>query len=150
MEKNPSTETLTNNHVVAVIDSDEPSKTAAEELRAAGYQEPVVFTGEEGARQIDARGEYSNVFARILSLVEDHLSEATNFMKQYEEEARSGKNVIAVEVPNREEAEPARVVLARNGAHNIRFFGKLAVTDLSPETNPSPRSEDSPEVQADT
>ena len=144
MQENTTTENLTNNHLVAVIDGEESARQAAQELLASGFQDPVVLSGEEGARQIDAMGEHSGVFARIFSLVENHLSEATNFMKQYEEEARNGKQVVAVEVPGREQAEPARQVLERNGARNIRFFGKLAVTDLSPNSNPSARAEDSP------
>jgi hypothetical protein len=149
MSKNTTNESLTNNHVVGVIHGEESARQAAQELERR-YPNPVVLSGEEGARQIDAKGEHGGVFSRIFSLVEDHLSESTNYLKQYEAEARNGNCVIAVEVANREEAEPVREVLERNGAHNIRFFGKLAVTDLSPETNPSIRSEDSPEKQRAT
>lgn len=150
MDGKTTNETLTNNHIVAVINGGESARQAAQELKAAGYSTALVFTGEEGARQIDAKGENSHVFARILSAVEDHLSEATNYMKQYEEEARNGKHVVAIEVLSREGAERAREVLDRNGAQNIRFFGKLAVTDLSPESNPSLRSEESAEKQKAT
>jgi hypothetical protein len=145
MNENASNQNLANNHLVGVIDGPESARQAVQDLQRAGFGEPVVYSGEEGARQIDANGEHGSLFGRILSLVEDHLSEATNFMKQYEQEARDGKQVIALEVPSAEEAEGARVVLDRNGARNIRFFGKLAVTDLSPESNPSHRS---PESQA--
>jgi len=141
---------LSNNHLVGVIDEADAASSAARDLQAAGYESTHVFTGEEGAQQIDAKGEHSGFLARILSQVEDHLSEATNFLKQYEEEARNGKHIVAVEVPSRDEAEAARQVLDRNGAQNIRFFGKLAVTDLSTETNPSPRSDASAEQQAAT
>ncbi|MGE0057390.1 MAG: hypothetical protein AB7P33_05495 [Dehalococcoidia bacterium] len=144
------TPNLSNNHLVAVIEQGDVADRTARDLQAAGYGSTLVLTGEEGAQQIDAKGEHSGFFARILSQVEDHLSEATNFLKQYEEEARAGKHVVAVEVPSRDEAETARALLDRNGAQNIRFFGKLAVTDLSLESNPSPRSDASPEHQAAT
>ena len=150
MTTNTNDKNLTNNHVVAVINGSESAAQAAKELAAAGYTDPVILTGEEGARQIDAKGENSHVFARILSMVEDHLSEATNYMKQYEAEARSGKQVLAIEVPDREHADGACEILTRNGANNVRFFGKLAITDLTPETNPSIRAEDSPEPQRAT
>ena len=150
MSTNASDQNLTNNHVVAVINGGDSASQAVQELQSAGYKDPMLLTGEEGARQIDAKGENSHVFARILSMVEDHLSEATNYMKQYEEEARNGRHVIAVEVPSREEAGAVSEILQRNGATNIRFFGKLAVADLTPETNPSARSAESPETQRAT
>jgi hypothetical protein len=149
MNKNEMNESLTNNHVVGVIHGEESARQASQELEQR-YPNPVVLSGEEGARQIDAKGEHGGVFSRIFSIVEDHLSEATNYLKQYEAEARNGNCVVAVEVPSREEAEPVREVLERNGAHNIRFFGRLAVTDLSPQTNPSARSDESPEKQQAT
>lgn len=141
-------EDISNNHVVAVIDRPESARKAVEELEAAGYTEPIVFSGEKDAEKIDARGEYGGILDRIRGTVDDTLSEATNFLKQYEEEARSGKQVVAVPVENRDKAEPAREILFRNRAHNIRFFGKLAVTDLSVTTNPSPVSDSSPEQRA--
>jgi hypothetical protein len=150
MPTNTSDKNLTNNHVVAVINGAESASQAAKELAAAGYTNPVNLTGEEGARQIDAKGENSHVFARILSMVEDHLSEATNYMKQYEAEARDGKHILAVEVLEREHADGACEILVKNGATNVRFFGKMAITDLTPETNPSIRAEESPEPQRAT
>jgi hypothetical protein len=150
MTTNTNDKNLTNNHVVAVINGTDSAGQATTELSAAGYTNPIILTGEEGARQIDAKGENSHVFARILSMVEDHLSEATNYMRQYEEEARSGKQVIALEVADREHADGACEILTKHGATNVRFFGKLAITDLTPETNPSLRAEESPEPQRAT
>ena len=48
-------------------------------------------------------------------------------------------------VKGQDEAEAAKEILERYSARNIRFFGKLAVTDLTPLSNPSSRSEESPE-----
>jgi hypothetical protein len=144
------TDNLSNNHLVGVIDRDTQAAKAVNELEAAGYHHPVILTGEEGASQIDARGENGGFFAKIRGRIEDHLSEEPNFLKQYEEEARAGKHVVAVEVPGRDEAEKARQVLDHNGAQNIRFFGKLAVSDLSMESNPSAPSDASPEHHDDT
>jgi len=148
MTENTLTENLANNHLVGVIEAPEAATQAVQELQEAGYRDPVILYGEEGARQINAKGEHGGIFGRILGMVEDHLSEATNFMKQYEEAALNGKQVIAVEVPNLEEAENAQGVLERNGALNIRFFGKLAVADLTPETNPSGPAGELPEQQS--
>lgn len=151
MVTNPQHENLKVDRLLAVFDSHDALRRAVGDLVSAGYPEPAVLTGEDGAQQIDARNESSgNPIARLIGMVEDHLSEATNYLSQYEEEARSGNLVLAVEVAGRDEAEPARQVLLRHGARNIRHFGKLAVADLSLPTNPSARSEESPEPQADT
>lgn len=138
-------ENLTANHIVGVIDDAAAAAKVAEELVAAGYEPPAVLTGEEGARQLDTKGDGSNVFARLIDKVQDHLSEATNYIKQYADEARSGHNVVAVAAKDRDLAERAKQILDRNGAHNVRFFGVLAVADLTPETNPTARAEESPE-----
>jgi hypothetical protein len=138
---------LTVNHVVAVINGAESSQQAVEQLRAAGYKEPLVLTGEEGAKHIDAHGQEGGIFSRLMRTVEDHLSDSTNYLAQYEEEARAGHHIVTVEVASRDLAERAREVLDHNGAQNIRFFGRLAVTDLSPETNPSHRAETPAEQQ---
>lgn len=150
VETNQTENNLSNNHVVGVIDGEQAAQDAAQELIQAGYIEPIVLTGEEGAKQVDAKGENNHVFARILSAVHDHLSEATNYMRQYEEEARNGRYIVAVEAESREAAERAQEVLTRHGAENIRYFGKLAIADMTPETNPSLRSEESAEPQEET
>lgn len=132
---------LTVNHVVAVINGEAPAQKAGNELVAAGYKAPQILTGEDGATQINSKGQAGGIFSRLMRTVEDHLSDSTNFLAQYEDEARSGKQVVAVEVPNREEADRAHQILDRNGAENVRFFGRLAVADLTPETNPNVRAE---------
>lgn len=141
---------LTSNHIVGVIDRGEEASLAAIELAQAGYTHPLVLTGEQGASQIDAKGEQGNLVKRLLASVQDHLSEATNYLRQYEEEARAGRHIVAVESPTREEAHQAQEILERHAAHNVRYFGTLAVADMTPESNPSFRSDDSPEPQADT
>jgi hypothetical protein len=38
--------------------------------------------------------------------------------------------------------------MEKHGARNVRHFGTLAVADLTPESNPSARSQESPERQS--
>jgi hypothetical protein len=147
MTEDTKTENLTNNHVVAVINGDESARQTADALREAGFGDPTVLVGEEGANQIDARGETQGLLGKLTGVVQDHLSEATNFLAQYKQEVLNGRALISLEVHNREWAEPVKQILEEHGAYNIRFFGRLAVADLTPETNPSARSEDSPEVK---
>jgi hypothetical protein len=101
--------------------------------------------GEQAAETLDAKGEHSGPLAKLVRVVQDHLSEQTDYLAQYEAEAREGNVVLAVPVEKREQADAVRDVLERHGGRNIRFFGKLAVSDLSPLSNPTPRSDSSPE-----
>jgi hypothetical protein len=51
--------------------------------------------------------------------------------------------VIAV-ASDPDEAAQAGEILESEGAVNVRFFGRLAVTDMSPGTNPSAPSDQTP------
>jgi hypothetical protein len=133
------------NHVVAVISGSKSAQALRDELKRGGYEETVVFRGEEVSLAMDAKGEHSNLLGQILKAVQDHLSEEPNYRAQYEEEARNGNQVIAVRVNDLDDARLVAEVLERYGARNVRFFGKLQVADLSPATNPTARSADSPE-----
>jgi hypothetical protein len=135
---------IPNNHVMAVMPSSGAVESAKSELVRNGFGENELLRGESGAREVDAKGD-SGAVAKVVKGLADHLSEQQNYLAQYEEEARNGAPVLAVHVKNEEEAEAAKEILEHYSARNIRFFGKLAVHDLSPGTNPSSRSEESPE-----
>jgi hypothetical protein len=133
------------NHVLAVLTGAGATESIREDLQRAGYEQTVLFAGEEISGQVDPKGEHSGLIAKALRSVQDHLSEQPNYLAQYEEEARSGNLVIAVPVEDRDQAEDVRIILEQHGARNLRHFGTLAVTDLTPDSNPSTRSADSPE-----
>jgi hypothetical protein len=139
---------LPNNHVVAVINGSSAAQAATEELRTNGFPETTVMEGEEAALKLDPKGENASLLGKVFKAVQDHLSEEPNYLTQYQEEARQGNSVVAVEVKERDQAEAVSEILQRHGARNVRFFGKLAVADLSLETNPTARSADSPERQS--
>jgi hypothetical protein len=105
--------------------------------------------GEEAARQFDPKGEYAGVLGKAMKAIQDHLSEQPNFLAQYQEEARAGKEIIAVAVKDESKVSAVSETLQRHGARNIRYFGALAVRDLSPESNPSRQSAESPEPKSD-
>jgi hypothetical protein len=145
MSERHTDDDLPDNHVVAVISGEDAAKEAAKELRAAGFGDTSLIEGDEATNAFDAKGERSGPIAKVIKAVQDHLSEEPNYLAQYQEEARSGHEIVAVKVDDHDQAETAKLILKRHGARNIRYFGKLAVTDLSPETNPTTRSADSPE-----
>jgi hypothetical protein len=94
---------------------------------------------------MDPKGEQAGPISSLFKAIQDHLSEEPNYLAQYQEEARSGNEVLALKVDSREHTEAVREILERHGARNIRFFGRLAVSDLTPASNPTPRSAESPE-----
>ncbi len=69
----------------------------------------------------------------------------TGYLDQYQEATRNGGVVLAVGADQGEEADRAREIMELEGAMNIRYFGKLAVTDMTPPTNPSAPSDAKPQ-----
>jgi len=83
----------------------------------------------------------SGIVDRALQALFGPLSEQGNYLKQYEEAARNGQTVVAAKAANDEEVERAAAIFEKHGATNVRFFGRLAVTDLTPGSNPSHSSD---------
>jgi len=132
-------------HVFAVVSSRDTARTTIEALMRAGFTESVVFEGEDVTHDVDPKGEKAGPIEKVLKAIGDHLSEQPNYLSQYQEEARNGRVVLAVRVKDSDDAERAAGILRGQGGQNIRYFGALAVADLSPQSNPSVRSEESPE-----
>lgn len=136
---------IPDNHVLAVMPSQGASKSAMGDLERSGFTDNTVMRGEAVAREVDAKGDKSGPIGKVVKALADHMSEQQNYLAQYEEEARNGNAVLAVHVKGEQEADAAKEILERYSGRNIRFFGKLAVTDMTPLSNPSSRSEESPE-----
>jgi hypothetical protein len=132
-------------HVFAVVPSRDAARTAIDTLMQQGYMESIVFEGNAITHEVDPKGERAGPIEKVLKMIGDHLSEQPNYLSQYQEEARNGNVVLAVRVENGEDAQRAGAILQQLGGHNIRYFGAMAVSDLSPLSNPSTRSEESPE-----
>src|SRR5687767_13821619 len=132
-------------HVFAVVPSQDAARATIEALMRAGFPESVVFEGEDVTHDVDPKGEQAGPIEKVLKMIGDHLSEQPNYLSQYQEEARNGNVVLAVRVKDTDDAERAGKVLEQMGGHNIRYFGAMAVADLTPLSNPSTRSEESPE-----
>jgi hypothetical protein len=134
---------IPDNHVLAVLTtSDEDA--IKRELHGAGFDDVNFLTQQGVEQEVDPGAERANPVARLIYLLINHLSEQRRYLEQYEEEARKGNRVVAVRVEDEAGSRAVAEVLARYGAVNIRFFGKLAVTDLTPQTNPSVASDQLP------
>jgi hypothetical protein len=134
-------ETIPGNHVVALVKNAATGSAVADELSAAGFERAIVVDDSRVGERLEAE---SGTVERILQRLSNHLSEETQFLDQYEEAVRNGQTVVAVKADGDDEVERAREVLQRHGAMNIRYFGRLAVSDLTPDSNPSARSDEPP------
>jgi hypothetical protein len=71
-----------------------------------------------------------------MGLLAGHLSDETAYLDHYQEATRNGSLVLAVPA-NTAQTDRVREILELHGAVNIRYFGRLAVSDLTPQTNPT-------------
>jgi hypothetical protein len=129
------------NHVVALVGGASTASSIASEMRDRGLESPTIVCGEKLSDRLNAE---SGLVARGLQKLFGPMSEQSNYLRQYEEAVRRGQTVIAVKAEGRYAVNLARQVLDRHGASDIRLFGQLAVTDLSPDSNPSVGSDSLP------
>jgi hypothetical protein len=134
-------ETIAPKHVVAVIASPNKASEVSREVQAGGLPEPIVITDENVGERLEAE---SSLPMRVFQRIFNHLSEEINYLNQYEEAARQGQTVVAIKADNDEEVDRATEVLTKHGAVDIRYFGRFAVSDLTPDTNPSAGTDDQP------
>src|SRR5262249_6524838 len=122
------------------------AEQATHDLDRRGFTDHFVLR-EDAIKDLDPKAHNAGLVERLVHGVEDHLSEEQNYFAQYAEEVRAGKDVIAVAAEGDAKIDSAASILADHGAANIRYFGTLAVKDLTPESNPSTRSQESPEAR---
>ena len=139
MVANPLTN-IPANHIMAVFNSQNGALAVLRELREQGFEEAILFGAEETPVLANTQDGEAGAMEAVVKAAGDQLSEESNYLGQYQKEMRSGNPVIAVPVTGQEESVPVQELLEKHGAHNVRFFGRLAVTDLTPDSNPSSRS----------
>ena len=128
------------NHVVGVISGSHAVDDAIGRLHKAGYEDVLVM------HHVDAAGEGVNPLEALIERLGGHLSDETGFLDQYQEATDRGDTVLAVGAEQGEEADRVREIMELKGAVNIRYFGRLAVTDMTPSTNPSATSDAVPQA----
>ena len=128
-------------YVLAVFPKASRADEAASEARAAGFPLTSVLSDEDFAEVVDPKGEKAGGLVELLKTSSQALSEEPNFLAQYQEAARSGRGVVAVHVESSEDVALVSDLLAQQGERTLRFFGKLAVVDLTPASNPTVASD---------
>ena len=129
---------IPNNHVVGVLSGRKSVDDAVGRLRRAGYDDVLVM------HRVDATGDGVNPLTALMEKLAGHLSDETGYLDQYKAATEKGDVVVAVAADQGEEADRARDILELEGALNVRYFGRLAVTDMTPPTNPSAPSGEAP------
>ena len=134
---------IPNNHVLAVFHAESQAEIAARELQKKGFGEPVIISGgKEASEKIEVEGEHSNPVSSFVKTLAGHLSEQVPLLEQYEEEARLGRKVFAIRVEEKDQIFEITELLKAQGGVNIRYFGTFAVSDMTPESNPSASSDE--------
>jgi len=123
------------NHVVGVVSGEGAVERARQAIERAGFNEILVMD------RVDATGEGVNPLTSFIEKLAGHLSDQTGYIEQYKEQTEAGGTVLAVKVEDKDEAERVRATMETFGALNIRHFGVFAISDLTPETNPSAPSD---------
>lgn len=120
------------NSVTAVLGPAEGEKTV-EALRQAGFRDDDLhlWTGPEVVAPVDA-GARDNAVKRTLRELQRELNDNDHNLNVYEQAARRGMAIIAVRAPEEEQRQRAHHVLRAHFAHQIKFYGRFAIADLSP------------------
>jgi hypothetical protein len=118
--------------VVAVIDDVDQARRAEAALHAAGISEDDSDVLEPqwviaAHRDIDQRRGW---LGRIAAGVSALASDESQYMQMYLDEAQRGRALVVVHAPTPEVVEQVRQVLIAYGAHGMRHYGRLTVTEL--------------------
>ncbi|MDP9207342.1 MAG: hypothetical protein M3O65_02380 [Actinomycetota bacterium] len=129
-EFHPST-TFPQHHVVAVVDDLDAAKQAVQAFVDAGVtaDDLHLFPSQEFLSMVSETHEQAD---RVQAMVHRlSVSSSEGFAGDwYMEAARNGGNILAVHARGDEQVERARALLADANAYGIRYFGRLAITDL--------------------
>ena len=131
-------EDLPRNYVLAVVDGQDSAAKALADLTTGGFAESLSLQGDEFQQAVGSNDEKTgNFITKALKSIPEALSEESDYLAQYQEEAQKGGYIVAVKADNPDRAEAAADILKGLGARNARLFGSLQVTDLSGQANPS-------------
>ncbi len=111
--------------LLAVVDTKAALDAIVAALTDAGIAAEAieVFTGDEGAKAFDGRGERNGPAARLLRTVQFTLMDQMPDFAYYEAAAREGRFVISVRARGEQQTRRAVDIFRDQGAHFINRFG---------------------------
>jgi hypothetical protein len=118
--------------VVAVIDDPESAERAVRSLRDAGVAEDDVdlLDGPSAVEATRSFRKHGGRLRRVQAWLSEAFSDDAEYARIYEREAERGHYLVIAHAPRPEVVESVRQVLHAHGAHSMRHFELLTVTDL--------------------
>jgi hypothetical protein len=134
MKTNENRHTLRNltNRVIAVIDDSRQTQAVLDRLERAGIadRDLATFSGEEGARQIDAEGIHSGGVTRVLRGLQRWTVEGAH-LRKYEEELAQGHQLVDVRIHASRKQGAVVQILRAHGAHFINAYGQWTIEGIA-------------------
>ena len=120
------------NRVIAVIDDPRQTQAAIATLERAGIgvRDLAAFSGEQGARHVDAEGVYSGGVTHMLRLLQRWTVEGAH-LRKYEAEVARGHQVVDVHVHGRRNQDAVAHILRAHGAHFINAYGQWTIEGIT-------------------
>jgi hypothetical protein len=117
--------------LLAVVDSKATLDAIVAELKEAGIAPDAIeiFSGDEGAKAFDGRGERNGPAARLLRTVQFTLMDQMPDFAYYEAAAREGRFVISVRAKGEAQTKRAVDTFRKRGAHFINRFGTFTTEE---------------------
>jgi len=134
MKTNQNRHTLRNltNRVIAVIDDPRQTQAVLDRLERAGIadRDLATFSGEEGARQIDAEGIHSGGVTHVLRGLQRWTVEGAH-LRKYEEELAQGHQLVDVHIHGSQKHGAVVQILRAHGAHFINAYGQWTIEGIA-------------------
>ena len=123
------------NRVVALLSDAQSGFAVRGALAAAGLEDATLVSGLGPGERLEIEdGSLVRMLHRLSSP-----SRETRYLDSYEDAARNGQTVIVVKAIGHTEVRRAKEVLQKYGATDIRYFGRLAVSELATGSRTSGR-----------
>jgi hypothetical protein len=115
--------------IVAVIDDEPRAEAAIADLEASGVPPESIWraSGAEIAEMVEARSAHESALHRFIAGISLLLSDDARIQDYLELAGRSGRVLV---VPAEGRRDEIKGILARHGAHDMRYFGRLVTEDL--------------------
>lgn len=110
--------------LLAVVDTKAALDAITAALTEAGVAETAIeiFSGDDGAKAFDGRGERNGPAARLLRTVQFTLMDQMPDFAYYEAAAREGRFVLSVKARGGVQTKRTVEILRQHGAHFINRF----------------------------
>ena len=120
------------NWLVGVIDDPRQAEQAERDLIGAGFplEDVLLLHGPEAVQRLRGKDEQRGLLGSVMKAIASIVTDAAAFQDHYAAEAEAGHALINLRVKEEGQIERARQIMVAHGAHYIKHFGALAVTNL--------------------